>query len=109
MQKQSELENVSGFHLVHVNILGKQESVVRTSYEVVDPSGDVIGRFGSLKEAQNFINLLCDLSPEEVKANELETIASEQKNTEHLSAVSPESQTKVAQRKRRFTFKFRRK
>ncbi len=61
MTAHKTLENQSGFYLVRVNTLSDSGSVIRTSYEVVDPSGDVIGRFGSLKEAENFMTLLGNL------------------------------------------------
>jgi hypothetical protein len=49
----------SGFNLVQVDSVNAGSDTIRTSYEVVDPEEDAIGRFGSLKEAQNFINMLC--------------------------------------------------
>ena len=43
-------------------VLDGNDNVIRISYEVVDPDEDAIGRFGSLTEAQNFINMLCHLN-----------------------------------------------
>jgi hypothetical protein len=37
-------------------------NTMRTYYEVSDSIEDVIGRFGSLKEAHNFIKMLCLLN-----------------------------------------------
>ncbi|PKI14115.1 hypothetical protein [Colwellia sp. 12G3] len=54
----------SGFNLVQVDLSNAGNNAVRTSYEVTDPIEDVIGRFGSLKEAQNFIKMLCLLNQE---------------------------------------------
>jgi len=61
MKDKNTLTSQSGFNLVQVDTLADSKDVIRTSYEVVDPSEDVIGRFGSLKEAQSFIDLLCSL------------------------------------------------
>lgn len=47
------------------DILDSSGNVIRTSYEVEDANEDVIGRFGSLAEAEKFIKLLCHLNFEE--------------------------------------------
>lgn len=57
----------SGFNLVQVDLLDAGYNITRTSYEVVDPSEDVIGRFGSLQEAQNFIKMLCLLNQQDLE------------------------------------------
>ena len=62
MKNRKTLLSKSGFNLVQVDILDGSDSVIRISYEVVDPDEDAIGRFGSLTEAQNFINMLCHLN-----------------------------------------------
>jgi hypothetical protein len=62
MKNRKTLLSKSGFNLVQVDILDGSDSVIRVSYEVVDPDEDAIGRFGSLTEAQNFINMLCHLN-----------------------------------------------
>jgi len=62
MKDRKTLVTESGFNLVQVDSVNKGNDVIRTSYEVVDPEEDAIGRFGSLKEAQNFIKMLCLLN-----------------------------------------------
>lgn len=52
----------SGFNLVQVDLLNESDIVIRTSYEVLDSDEEAIGRFGSLQEAQNFIQMLCLLN-----------------------------------------------
>ena len=56
----------SGFTLVQVDTEDEVNRVIRTTYEVVDPSEALIGRFGSLQEAQNFIKLLCKLDQQDL-------------------------------------------
>jgi len=65
MKDRKTLVKQSGFNLVQVNSVNAGSDAVRTSYEVVDPEEDAIGRFGSLKEAQNFINMLCLLKEQD--------------------------------------------
>ena len=65
MQNRKTLVSVSGFNLVQVDVLYQNDSVISTAYEVVDPSEDAIGRFGSLKEAQNFIKMLYHLNQDQ--------------------------------------------
>ncbi len=62
MNNRKTLLSKSGFNLVQVDILVGNDNAIRVSYEVVDPDEDAIGRFGSLSEAQNFINMLCHLN-----------------------------------------------
>jgi len=62
MKNRKILLSKSGFNLVQVDVLDGNDNVIRVSYEVVDPDEDAIGRFGSLTEAQNFINMLCHLN-----------------------------------------------
>ena len=62
MNNRKTLLSKSGFNLVQVDVLDGNENTIRVSYEVVDPDEDAIGRFGSLSEAQNFINMLCHLN-----------------------------------------------
>ncbi|MBU2872014.1 hypothetical protein [Colwellia sp. E2M01] len=100
MQKRKELESVLGFHLIHVEVLDKKNTVIRTSYEVVDPADDVIGRFVSLKDAQNFIKLLSNLTQEQ---NEEKELPIQVKQTENNAKV----QAAATKRKSRFTFKFK--
>ena len=65
MKDRKTLVTQSGFNLVQVYSVNKGNDVIRTSYEVVDPEEDAIGRFGSLKEAQNFIEMLCLLKQQD--------------------------------------------
>jgi len=65
MKDRKTLVTESGFNLVQVDLLNAGNNVIRTSYEVVDPDEDAIGRFGSLKEAQNFIKMLCLLKEQD--------------------------------------------
>lgn len=62
MKNRITLMKQSSFNLVQVNIMNGGNNIMRTSYEVIDSIEDVIGRFGSLKEAQNFIKMLCLLN-----------------------------------------------
>lgn len=62
MNNRKTLLSKSGFNLVQVDLLDGNDNVIRVSYEVVDPDEDAIGRFGSLSEAKNFINMLCHLN-----------------------------------------------
>jgi hypothetical protein len=62
MQNRKTLGIKSGFSLVQVDELDENGNVLSTSYEVVDPDGKVIGRFGSLKEAQDVFKTV--VSPE---------------------------------------------
>lgn len=65
MQSKKTLTSRSGFNLMQKDILDSSGNVIRTSYEVEDANEDVIGRFGSLAEAEKFIKLLCHLNFEE--------------------------------------------
>ncbi len=67
MKNRETLMRQSGFHLVQVDLSNAGNNVIRTSYEVVDPIEDVIGRFGSLTEAQNFIKMLCLLNQQDTE------------------------------------------
>jgi len=62
MKNRITLMKQSGFNLVQVNIMNGGNNIMRTSYEVIDSIEDVIGRFGSLQEAKNFIKMLCLLN-----------------------------------------------
>lgn len=64
MQNRKTLGTKSGFSLVQVDELDENGNVVSTSYEVVDPDGKVIGRFGSLKEAQDCLKTVLPQEPE---------------------------------------------
>ncbi|WCH21107.1 hypothetical protein [Aeromonas salmonicida] len=64
MQNRKTLGTKSGFSLVQVDELDENGNIVSASYEVVDPDGDVIGRFGSLKEAQDFLKTVLPQEPE---------------------------------------------
>ncbi|MCJ8295649.1 MAG: hypothetical protein MJK15_14690 [Colwellia sp.] len=46
------------------DFLDSSGNLIRTSYEVEDANEDVIGRFGSLAEAESFITLLSKLNPQ---------------------------------------------
>jgi hypothetical protein len=65
MKDRKTLVTESGFNLVQVDSINEGNDSIRTSYEVVDPEEDAIGRFGSLKEAQNFIKMLCLLKQQD--------------------------------------------
>ncbi len=65
MLNRKTLTRSLAFCLVQVDVTDKKGSVIRTSYEVEDPDEDAIGRFGSLIEAERFIQLLCHLNPED--------------------------------------------
>lgn len=58
MQNRKKLVSQSEFHLIQVDILDEFKKDVRTSYEVLDPNEDVIGRFAGLGEAKSYIKLL---------------------------------------------------
>ncbi|WP_057830477.1 hypothetical protein [Colwellia sp. TT2012] len=62
MQNRKTLTSRSVFTLVQIDILANGGNVIRTSYEVAEPNEDVVGRFGSLTEAENFITLLSNLN-----------------------------------------------
>ncbi|MFQ3313145.1 MAG: hypothetical protein ACI9VO_001004 [Colwellia sp.] len=62
MKHRITLMQQSSFNLVQVNIMDGGNNTMRTYYEVSDSIEDVIGRFGSLKEAHNFIKMLCLLN-----------------------------------------------
>jgi len=61
MHHKNTLTSHLGFSLMQVDTLPDSKGVIRSSYEVVDSSEEVIGRFGSLKEAQSYINLVSEL------------------------------------------------
>lgn len=63
MNNRKKLESNSGFSLVQVDEVDKNGNVLSTSYEVIDPDGNVIGTFGSLKEAQDFIKTVLPPKP----------------------------------------------
>ena len=65
MKNRSTLLSNTGFDLVQIDTLAQDGNVIRASYEVLDPSEDVIGRFGSLSEAMKFMDLLCNLDQKE--------------------------------------------
>lgn len=58
MQDKKVVVSSDKYNLLRVDILEADKSISRTSYEVTDLQDDVVGRFGSLKEAHNFIKLL---------------------------------------------------
>lgn len=64
-QSTKQVEKQSGFNLVQVDLLNESDIVIRTSYEVLDSDEEAIGRFGSLQEAQKFIQMLCLLNEQE--------------------------------------------
>jgi len=64
-QSTKQIEKQSGFNLVQVDLLNESDIVIRTSYEVLDSDEEAIGRFGSLQEAQKFIQMLCLLNEQE--------------------------------------------
>jgi hypothetical protein len=64
MQSRKTLGSKSEFSLVQVDELDENGNVVSTSYEVVDSDGNLIGRFGSLKEAQDFLKTVLPQEPE---------------------------------------------
>jgi hypothetical protein len=66
MKNRIMLMKKSGFNLVQVDLVNEGNNITRTSFEVLDPIEDVIGRFGSLKEAQNFIKMLCLLNHQDI-------------------------------------------
>lgn len=49
---------MSDFNLVQVEIVDDFDDAIKASYEVIDPDKETIGRFGTLKEAQKYIELL---------------------------------------------------
>jgi len=61
MRNRKTHTSESGFSLVQVSELDENGNDIRTSYEVVEPDGNVAGLFGSLKEAEGFYKLLCHL------------------------------------------------
>ncbi|MCP4325224.1 MAG: hypothetical protein GY787_25940 [Alteromonadales bacterium] len=61
MRNRKTLTSQSGFSLVQLSELDKNGNEIRTSYEVVEPEGNVAGLFGSLEEAKRFYKLLCHL------------------------------------------------
>ena len=63
MQNRKTLGKNSGFSLVQVDEVDENGNVLSTSYEVVDPDGNVVGRFGSLKEAQDFLKTVLPPEP----------------------------------------------
>ena len=63
MQNRKTLGSKSGFSLVQVDELDENGNVVSISYEVVDPEGNVIGRFGTLKEAQDYLKTVMPPEP----------------------------------------------
>lgn len=63
MQNRKTLVSKSDFSLIQVDELDENGNIVSTSYEVVDPDGNVIGRFGSLKEAQDFLKTVLPPEP----------------------------------------------
>jgi hypothetical protein len=67
MQNRKILVTQSGLNLLQVDVLDANKNVIRTSYEVIDTHEDVIGRFGSLKEAQNFIKMLSLLNEQDLE------------------------------------------
>jgi hypothetical protein len=61
MRNRKTQASQSGFTLVQVSELDENGDEIRTSYEVVEPDGNVAGLFGSLREAEGFYKLLCHL------------------------------------------------
>lgn len=61
MRNRKTHASQSGFSLVQVSESDENDNDIRTSYEVVEPDGNVAGLFGSLKEAESFYRLLCHL------------------------------------------------
>ncbi len=61
MRNRKTLTSQSGFSLVQLSDLDKNGNEIRTSYEVVEPEGNIAGLFGSLAEAKRFYKLLCHL------------------------------------------------
>jgi len=61
MRNRKTHASQSGFSLVQISELDENGNDIRTSYEVVEPDGNVAGLFGSLTEAKGFYKLLCHL------------------------------------------------
>jgi len=61
MRNRKTHASQAGFSLVQVSELDEKGNDIRTSYEVVEPDGNVAGLFGSLKEAKGFYKLICHL------------------------------------------------
>jgi len=61
MRNRKTQASQSGFSLIQLSELDENGNDIRTSYEVVEPDGNVAGLFGSLKEADRFYQLLCHL------------------------------------------------
>jgi len=61
MRNRKTKASQSGFSLVQISELDENGNDRRTSYEVVEPDGNVAGLFGSLTEAQGFYKLICHL------------------------------------------------
>jgi len=65
MRNRKTHASQSGFSLVKISKLDDNGNDIRTSYEVVEPDGNVAGLFGSLTEAQSFYKLLCRLNQDQ--------------------------------------------
>ena len=58
MQDKKVIVTCNKYNLLRVDVLDVDKIIVRTSYEVTDLHEEVIGRFGSLRDAHNYIKLL---------------------------------------------------
>lgn len=63
MQNRNLMESRSGFSVAQVDEVDENGNIVSTSYAVVDPDGNVKGRFGTFKEAQDLFEKVVPQEP----------------------------------------------
>jgi hypothetical protein len=62
MENKKRISPTTDYMLVQRNEFDTQGKDLRSAYQVIEPDGNVAGLFGSLTEAQAFLNMLNKLN-----------------------------------------------
>jgi hypothetical protein len=62
MENSTKTSPTTDFILIQRNEFDTQGKDLRSAYQVIEPDGNVAGLFGSLNEAEAFLNMLSQLS-----------------------------------------------
>jgi hypothetical protein len=62
MENSTKTSPTTDFILIQRNEFDTQGKDLRSAYQVIEPDGNVAGLFGSLNEAEAFLNMLSQLN-----------------------------------------------
>jgi hypothetical protein len=62
MENSTKISPTTDFILIQRNEFDTQGKDLRSAYQVIEPDGNVAGLFGSLNEAEAFLNMLSQLN-----------------------------------------------